>query len=132
MFNYLYAFKMQILVGIFGSLFFYSVFYVLESNFVLFIWAFGILLLILDFKSRLKEFIMIRKKVDSNPSKKDRFIRAQAFAPCRRNATAVAVRDISYANKIYYEMGYRWYHLIPDGFFGKALTLKYWKAALFK
>lgn len=130
--KYLYAFKMQIMVALLGSALFYGLYALIPSTLVLILWGIGLIVIGLDFKSRLKEFLYIRKRVIEKPSRKNKYLKAQAFAPCRRNATAVAIGDIEYANAVYRSMGYRWYHLIPDDFFKKAQTMEYWKAALFK
>lgn len=129
---YLYAMRMQFIFTVFFQIptFFIGFYFI---GYWILLWTIPwTIAQLLDLKSRMKELFWIRSIVEKYPHKRDRYLKAQCFAPCRRNATAVAIRDIKYANDFYYNMGYRWYHLIPDGFFTKARTLKYWKAALFK
>ena len=90
---------------------------------------------ILDARSRYIEFKKIRShmSVTKHPERcRDRWLKRQCHAPCRRTATAAAIRDINYANDFYYDLGYRWYHLFPDRFFVRIFSIGYWKAALFK
>lgn len=128
---YIYAFRMQYIFTITVQIPLILLGYFMSPGWfvVSLVWW---IMQVLDFKSRFAEFKRIRSSVEKNARFKDRWIRLQCHAPCRRDATAAAVRDITYSKKMYYDMGYRWYHLIPDRFFIRIFSLGYWKAALFK
>jgi len=102
--------------------------------------AFFVVLQLLDARSRYIEYRIIRDDLRGHPigstdwyRKSKKWMDAQKHAPCRRAATGAAIGDIPWSRRYYRDdLGYRWYHLLPDNFFRRAMTLSYWKAAIFK
>lgn len=88
------------------------------------------ILSILDVRSRYIDFVKIRKKITGKNYM--RYVESMHFSPCRRNVTAAAYGDIKFIKDIYHDMGYRWYHMLPNNLLMKIVTVKYWKAALFR
>jgi len=85
---------------------------------------------VLDVRSRYKDFLKIRRVI--NEKNHMRYVKSMHFSPCRRNVVAAAYGDIAFIKKLYYEMGYRWYHMVPNELHKKIFSVAFWKAALFR
>lgn len=131
---WLYAIQMQIYwtIVVTGGL------YLADLSFLMII---SILATIGDFYGRIVvEYRQVRREVIASQHKsiteqlrvRQKWLRAQKFAPCRRFATGAAIRDIGYARRFYRNLGYRWWHVFPDGFYKRMWSAAYWKQALFK
>ena len=84
----------------------------------------------LDVRSRYIDFLKIRKSINEKNYMK--YVKSMHFSPCRRNVVAAAYGDIKFIKNIYYGMGYRWYHLMPNELHKKIFSMPFWKAALFR
>ena len=66
-----------------------------------------------------------------------RLIKPFMFSKCQRDAVIVAATDLNYKQEVkdfYYNMGYRWYHILPDAFVKNPLVLfkrLFWTRILF-
>lgn len=66
-----------------------------------------------------------------------RLIKPFMHSRCQRDAVIVAATDINIKKEVkdyYYNMGYRWYHILPDTFLNKPLILfkkEFWTRILF-
>ncbi len=66
-----------------------------------------------------------------------RLIKPFANSKCQRDAVLIAAEDLEIADqvkKVYHNMGYRWYHILPDAFIKNPLVLFYrifWQRILF-
>lgn len=85
---------------------------------------------VLDVRSRYIDFLKIRKSINEKNYMK--YVKNMHFSPCRRNVVAAAYGDIKFIKNIYYDMGYRWYHLTVDNMHRRIFSIAYWKAALFR
>ncbi|WP_027721123.1 hypothetical protein [Maridesulfovibrio zosterae] len=79
-------------------------------------WGTGAFFSIADIISRYREYMRIRKMlVDKGYS--DKIFKAVASSRCQRDAAIWAAKQSGYgclAKKVYYRLGYRWYHVMPD------------------
>lgn len=126
----LYLLKTQLNYFLLGVLPFFLVGWV--TGFALFFYLPLITLAIsvLDVRSRYKDFLKIRRSINEKNYMK--YVNNMHFSPCRRNVVAAAYGDIPFIKKIYYDMGYRWYHLTVDNLHKRIFSVAYWKAALFR
>ncbi|WP_419659341.1 uncharacterized protein Dvar_82310 [Desulfosarcina variabilis str. Montpellier] len=90
----------------------------------------------LDARSRFQEFKQIRDQlIDFGPDR--RIFRSVAGSRCRRDAALAAARQLGYeavCRNLFTDIGYRWYHLLPDRIVQAPrvlLTLAFWRATFF-
>jgi len=80
----------------------------------LFVW--GVVLCQADALSRYREFKRVKRML-ARYGFSPRIFRLVASSRCQRDAALLAARETGcnpLARKIYQELGYRWYHILPD------------------
>jgi len=127
---HLYLLKTQKNYFLIGVLPFLLLGYSTGINFFYYLIVVTAFISVLDVRSRYIDFLKIRKNI--NNENYMRYVNSMHFSPCRRNVTAAAYGDIKFIQKIYYNMGYRWYHMLPDDIHKRLFSKKYWKAAMFR
>lgn len=90
----------------------------------------------LDARSRYQNYKMIRDQFYFY-SFQPRIVKPFLKSRCQRDAVLAAAKDLGFADvckKIFYEKGYRWYHLFPDFIFLRPqflLTKHFWITTFF-
>ncbi|UZP68702.1 hypothetical protein N1030_06955 [Desulfovibrio mangrovi] len=94
-----------------GNRFLAAVFWVLSALF-----AWGILLCQADALSRFREFERVRATL-RRYGFKPRILRPVSSSRCQRDAALLAASETGFraqAHRYFRELGYRWYHILPD------------------
>lgn len=90
----------------------------------------------LDARSRFRNYMMIKDKLFEYGFDA-RLLRPFVYSRCQRDAIVVAARDMNYTDeweKLNYQLGFRWYHVLPHLVVRKPgilLTREYWNKTLF-
>ena len=105
----------------------------LSIYFGVIIWSLPLIaFIILDIKSRLVEYRSIRKYVRKGKSP-EYLIKYFTKSRCQRDALYAATIGSSYqikVKKLFADLGYRWYHILPDWTYSNPLYIfnkNFWK-----
>ena len=94
-----------------------SVFYV--------IFLLGAIVMMFDIAARYKEYKFMCALTDD--VKRQSMLRYMKTSWCTRTVAKAAYPP---AKQLYYSLGYRWYHILPDKFFKRITTGKFWLSLL--
>lgn len=85
----------------------------------------GSLIFCLDAFNRCQEFKTLREVY--NPRRKMLFWYMFRTSKCSRMVMTSIDPE---SKKYYYQLGYRWYHILPDEFFQNSIKIQFWKNIL--
>lgn len=90
------------------------------------IFLLGSLILFIDIKARYEEYVkLVNEKSEHKRMKRIDLMRA---SNCSRTAAIAAFPDL--AKPHYAKLGYKWYHIFPDGAPQCFFSVKWWKRTL--
>lgn len=95
------------------------------------------LISLLDARSRLQDYKRAKDLFYENGFN-PRIPRIFIHSRCQRDAVRTAARDLGLADELdryYHDLGYRWYHILPDFVFRRPaviFSVRYWQKTLFE